>query len=211
MSTPEPDRHDPVDGARPVAPPVGRPGSYAKGVARREAILDRAVEVFADRGVDGTSLRRIAASLGISHSALLHYFSSREELLVAVFERSEIRRRGAPAGTALDTLVRAAEDNVHQPGMVQLYSVLVAASLEGEDGVAREFFTARFARVRAELEARLREEQARGRVRPDVDPAAIAALLVAASDGLQIQWLLEPSVELRQTLEALSALLAPAD
>lgn len=216
VSAPDPTRPSvPVDHAPASAraSAVGRAGSYAKGVARREEILDRAVEVFADRGVDGTSLRRIAASLGISHSALLHYFSSREELLVAVFERSEERRRSRrpPRESALDTLVRAAETNVDVPGLVQLYSVLVAAALEGGAGVAQEFFTARFARVRAELEMRLREEQAAGRVRADVDPAAIAALLVAASDGLQIQWLLEPTVELRRTLETFAVLLAPQD
>jgi hypothetical protein len=46
-------------------------------------------------------------------------------------------------------------------------------------------------------------------VRDDVDPEQMAALIVAASDGLQIQWLLEPSVELERTLETFSVLLAP--
>ncbi len=38
---------------------------------------------------------------------------------------------------------------------------------------------------------------------------ANAALIVAASDGLLIQWLLEPSIELQQTLELFAVLLAP--
>ncbi|MDN5901454.1 MAG: TetR family transcriptional regulator, partial [Brachybacterium sp.] len=33
--------------------------------------------------------------------------------------------------------------------------------------------------------------------------------VVAASDGLQIQWLLEPSIELKETLETFAVLLAP--
>ncbi|MGO1855018.1 MAG: helix-turn-helix domain-containing protein, partial [Microbacterium sp.] len=63
---------------------IGRQGAHAKGVARRQEILDRAIDVFRERGADGTSLRRIAEAIGVSHAALLHYFDSREQLLVAV-------------------------------------------------------------------------------------------------------------------------------
>ncbi|MDN5822411.1 MAG: TetR family transcriptional regulator, partial [Brachybacterium sp.] len=48
-----------------------------------------------------------------------------------------------------------------------------------------------------------------GLVRSDIDPARTAALVVAASDGLQIQWLLEPSIALQETLETFAVLLAP--
>ena len=78
---------------------IGRAGSYSKGIARRQEILDRAIGVFRERGADGTSLRRIAGAIGVSHGALLHYFSSREELLVAVYEHAE-RRRDLEIGRA---------------------------------------------------------------------------------------------------------------
>src|SRR5690606_39932151 len=71
------------------------------------------------------------------------------------------------------------------------------------------FFRDRFARVRNDLAERFAAEQSAGRLRDDVEPADMAALFVAASDGLQIQWLLEPSVELERTLETFSVLLAP--
>lgn len=214
---------------------IGRPGSYSKGIARRQEILDRAIEVFRDRGADGTSLRRIAEAIGVSHGALLHYFSSREELLVAVYEHAEHRRdleeqasadaRAADGdgesesaaderdgtGFAVDVLTNAALANLEVPGLVQLYSTLVATSLESEKGPSREFFASRFERVRTDLTERLREDQAAGRVRDDLDPARIAALIVAASDGLQIQWLLEPSIELKETLEDFAVLLAPPE
>lgn len=192
---------------------IGRAGSYSKGIARRREILDRAIEVFRDRGADGTSLRRIAQSIGISHGALLHYFSSREELLVAVYEHAERRRNLDQAGgereRSVDVMANAALSNLEVPGLVQLYSTLVATSLEAESGPAREYFTDRFERVRSDLERRLREDQDNGLVRRDVDPARTAALIVAASDGLQIQWLLEPSIELQESLETFAVLLAP--
>ena len=196
----------------PAPPPrIGRAGSYSKGIARRQEILDRAIEVFRERGADGTSLRRIAEELGISHGALLHYFSSREELLVAVYEHAEHRRDLAKPGAerSVEVMANAALANLEVPGLVQLYSTLVATSLEAEVGPAKEYFTARFERVRGSLEQKLRQDQAEGLVRDDIDPARTAALIVAASDGLQIQWLLEPSIELQETLETFAVLLAP--
>lgn len=191
---------------------IGRRGSYAKGVARRQEILDRAIEVFQERGADGTSLRRIAEAIGVSHAALLHYFDSREQLLVAVYEHAEAKRDlDSPASEAgaVDRMVEAATQNVKVPGLVELYSTLVAASLETGSEHGRAFFTERFERVRSDVSERLRAEQAAGRVRTDVDPDQIAAIIIAASDGLQIQWLLDPTIELERTLGALAVLLRP--
>ena len=201
------------DDAAITPPRIGRAGSYSKGIARRQEILDRAIEVFRERGADGTSLRRIAQAIGVSHGALLHYFSSREELLVAVYEHAEHRRdldkldRGRER--SVDVMANAALANLEVPGLVQLYSTLVATSLEAETGPAKDYFTARFDRVRSSLEKKLREDQEAGLVRSDVDAARTAALIVAASDGLQIQWLLEPSIALKETLETFAVLLAP--
>lgn len=207
---PAPEQGEPA----PAPEPIGRPGAYSKGVARRREILDRAIEVFRERGADGTSLRRIATAIGVSHAALLHYFDSREQLLVAVYQHAESTREEdadyrSGVSVALDAMVRAAEVNVEVPGLVELYSTLVAAALETQDGPAKAYFAPRFENLRTELEQRLREEQAAGTVRDDVDPAHVAALLISASDGLQIQWLLEPSIALRSTLETFAVLLAP--
>jgi TetR/AcrR family transcriptional regulator, transcriptional repressor of aconitase len=189
---------------------IGRRGSQPKGVARRQEILDRAIEVFRERGADGTSLRKIAEAIGVSHAALLHYFDSREQLLVAVYAHAERSRIDPPdLVPGVDTMVDAAIRNVEVPGLVTLYSTLLAASLESRSEVGREFFTSRFERLRGELTESLRAQQAAGTVRTDVPAGHLAALLIAASDGLQIQWLLDPSVGLETTLSMLGTLLRP--
>ena len=191
---------------------IGRRGLQPKGVARRQEILDRAIEVFRERGADGTSLRRIAEAIGVSHAALLHYFDSREQLLVAVYAHAEARRNAAAAPSApsgVDSMIHAATANVDVPGLVQLYTTLLAASLEAGNDVGREFFSARFERVREELTTSFRQQQAEGEIRTDVPAEDLAALLIAASDGLQIQWLLEPSIGLSDTLRTFARLLQP--
>lgn len=191
-------------------PASGRRGSYAKGVARRQEILDRAIEVFAERGADGTSLRAIAESIGVSHAALLHYFRSREQLLVEVFRAAEERAGSGPADeSAFAIMTGSARRNSAVPGLVQLYSTLVASALEEGHDDTRSYFGERFASLRVKLTERISAEQAAGRIRAGVDPAVAAALLIAASDGLQIQWLLEPEVSVERGLELLESLLAP--
>jgi AcrR family transcriptional regulator len=187
-------------------------GSYAKGVARRQEILDRAIEVFARRGSEKTSLRAIAEEVGVTHAALKHYFGSLEELLVAVYRESE--RRGdpddstGPDATPVELLRQWTESNREVPGLVQLYSTLVATALEEGHDAARDFATERFARVRADLADRVRRNQAAGRLRADVDPEAVAALVIAASDGLQTQWLLDAAAPQDAALSLLDALLS---
>jgi AcrR family transcriptional regulator len=192
-------------------PPRPR-GSYAKGVARRQEILDRAIEVFAERGSDKTSLRAIAQEVGVTHAALTHYFGSLEELLVEVYRESE--RRGdasdphLPDATPVQIMQASARRNRSVAGLVQLYSTLVATALEEGHPAAREFATRRFAVLREDIAQRVRLHQRDGILREDVDPDAVAALVIAASDGLQTQWLLDPDAPQDAALALLEKLLA---
>ena len=106
-------------------------------------------------------------------------------------------------------MVRAAHRNVTVPGFVSLYTSLLAGSLEPDRQYSREFFATRFARIRDRLSALIRIGQEEGGIRADVDPEAMAALVIAASDGLQTQWLLEPSVGIERSLALLELILEP--
>ena len=59
-------------------------GEYAKSRARRQEIIDAAVEVFATVGYHKGSLRDVADRVGMSQAGLLHHFPSKEHLLQAV-------------------------------------------------------------------------------------------------------------------------------
>ncbi|BCJ50944.1 TetR family transcriptional regulator [Actinoplanes sp. NBRC 14428] len=194
-----------------TTPAPSRRGAYEKGVRRRREILDRAIEVFADRGAEGTSLRAIGEAIGVSHAALKHYFSSREELLVEVYRAAEERsidEDPAPeTSSVVGLMTHAARRNHGVPGLVQLYSTLVAAALEAGHDDARTFFSARFDGLRRLLADRVRDEQAAGRIRADISAEAAAALVIAASDGLQTQWLLDPAVDIEKSLDLLESLL----
>jgi AcrR family transcriptional regulator len=194
------------------APGTGRRGAYDKGVRRRREILDRAIEVFAERGAEGTSLRAIGEAIGVSHAALKHYFASREELLVEVYrtaeQRSIVEDPAPPDTSVVGLMTHAARRNHGVPGLVQLYSTLVAGALQAGHEPSRTFFGERFALLRQLLAERVEAEQRAGRIRAEIAPEAAAALIIAASDGLQTQWLLDPRIDIEKSLELLEGLLA---
>lgn len=192
---------------------AGRPArrSYPKGVRRRQQILDSLIAVLARRGVDRASLRTVGEAIGLSHAALRHYFSSRDELLVEAYRTHEARAaRDAPAAdeSAVGLIVAAAERNRSIPGLVELYATLTIDALQEQHAVTREFVRDRFRSLREDLAVRIESGQRAGRVPADIDSLDAAALVIAASDGLQIQWLLDPDVvDVGRSLSILERLL----
>ena len=192
---------------------AGRPErrSYPKGVRRRQQILDSVIAVLAQRGVDRASLRTVGEAIGVSHTALRHYFSSRDELLVEAYRTHEARAAGnAPAAdeSAVGLIIAAAERNRSIPGLVELYATLTTDALQEQHAVTREFVRGRFRSLREALAARIESGQQAGRIATGIDPLDAAALVIAASDGLQIQWLLDPdAVDVGRSLSILERLL----
>jgi AcrR family transcriptional regulator len=54
----------------------------------RSRIITHALRLFARHGYEQTSVRMIAQAAGIAQGLLYNYFESKEQLLVAIFERS---------------------------------------------------------------------------------------------------------------------------
>lgn len=51
---------------------------------RRSAILEKAAELFASRGVVGTTVREIADAVGILSGSLYHHFKSKDDMVDAI-------------------------------------------------------------------------------------------------------------------------------
>ncbi|MER7277686.1 helix-turn-helix domain-containing protein [Dactylosporangium sp. NPDC000244] len=194
---------------------AGRERSYRKAEHRRAEILSRAIELFAERGV-GASLRAIGAAIGVSHAALRYYFSSRDELLVEVYRAHERLEHADPPPediSAVAVMERSARRNRAIPGLVELYATLSTDALQGaQHPLTQEFVRDRFRAVREHLAERVRAGQRAGAIAADIDPADAASLVIAASDGLQLQWLLDPeAVDVRRALALLERLLPPGE
>ena len=193
----------------------------ARGAARREAILDAAVRLFSQNGWRATGLIGLAKEVGLTHAGLLHHFGTKENLLKEV-----VARRDEHSEPVVDELWRfsgldslrmlplAGEEQLENPTLTRLFTVLVAESLQPTEPL-HEYFKLRHRRGRAYWAAALMEGQEAGDIRSDLDPALAAVEIMSFIVGLQTMWLLDPEgVDIRATYEQharhlLSALAVP--
>jgi AcrR family transcriptional regulator len=163
----------------------GRPGHD------QSAVLTAAVRLFNAHGYDATSMFDIAESLGITKSTLYHHVTSKEQLLTMAVDR------------ALGALEEAAREAVESqdPATVRLRrlirrSVLVLAErlefvtlllrVHGNTAAEQQAVARRraFDRIVTDL---MKQAQAEGGVRADVDPATAARLIFGMVNSL-IEW-----------------------
>jgi AcrR family transcriptional regulator len=181
-------------------------GPYAKGIAKREEILEIALDLFARKSYDRVSVREIAREAGLSQAGLLHHFGSKEELFLEVLRRRDDRSSDPGADHpvhSVDRLIEAVERNAGEPGLVRLFVSMSAESTD-EGSLARGFFENRYRWLRDEIAADVRRHQNDGDLSAQLDADDVASLLIAVADGLQLQWLLEPDrVDMGRLLQLL--------
>lgn len=180
-------------------PRVGRSrGPYAKSAETRTTILDAALEVFAESGYRAGSLRDVATRVGMSEAGVLHHFPTKSALLAAVLERRDERSfeflpdLNDGAGSARG-IVRLIAYNQTQPGIVKLYAT-VSAEATTPTHPAHGYFLSRYVTTRAMMRQIMVALEVEGLLHEGVDPDEAAIDTLAFMDGLQIQWLLDPSV-----------------
>lgn len=198
---------------------MARRGSYAKGVAKREEILGSALEVIAREGYRGASVKEIADAVGLSQAGLLHYFDSKEELFTEVLrKRDELDSRtfgldeATPDPSALriddirDGYLGVIRHNADVPGLVQLFARLSVDASDPEHP-AHEFFVERARVLREVFAAGIVHQQSTGAITDKVDADTLARIFQAVADGMQLQWMLEPDVDMAHAVGALFELL----
>lgn len=181
---------------------------YAKGRVKKREILAAAMAMFAEVGYRGTSLREVAARVGLTHTGVLHHYPTKEALLQAVLAyRDEVDREwlGLAETSGLETLQRMVTlvgRNTKRRHMVELFCVLSAESAPVQHA-AHEFFASRYRGIVKELTAAYDEVQQAGGLREGLDSRVAAQQLVAVMDGAQLQWLLdEASIDMVEVVRS---------
>ena len=163
----------------------GRPGHDLASV------LAVAVELFNERGYDGTSMRDLAARLGIAKSAIYHHVAGKEELLRLALDRalsglavvtSRARALPAPAVERLEYLVRGSVEVLEAESPY----VTLLLRVRGNTAVERAALDQRraFDRFVAELVA---EAVRDGDIRSDADAMITARLLFGLVNSI-VEW-----------------------
>lgn len=140
MLTDEPVRGtlSPVTSGNPVA--VVRRGRRWQGSAR-DAVLDAARSVVAERGPEALTVSEVAHRAGMNRGTAYQYFRTREHLLDAVKEwfATEFDRMmsaGGPMGARMDSLMEFLSEH-RELARLWLYGLLGNGGDEGYDGWQR--------------------------------------------------------------------------
>lgn len=175
-------------------------GPYAKGTAKREEILDRAVEAFGKTGYHATSMREIAAACNLSQAGLLHHFPNKEALLLAIVDMRETRQFDnrpleelSPKGSA-ERYLRQVEINQQQEALTRLWANLVGEATDPAHPT-HEYFKQRYRTSRENFE--VVSAQMNGRKTPNKEDKLKAQLFIAMWDGLQNQWLIDEEFDMK--------------
>jgi AcrR family transcriptional regulator len=168
--------------ATPAPKRRGRPGHD------QDAVLNAAVRLFNERGYDATSMFDIAESLGITKSSVYHHISGKEQLLQMAMDRAidglfeaadEVKDLELPAVDRLEQLIRRSVLVLAE----RLEFVTVLLRVRGNTAVEQHAL-----RRRRVFDTRVtdlvKQAQAEGGLRPDVDPATAARLLFGMVNSL---------------------------
>jgi AcrR family transcriptional regulator len=153
--------------------------------ARRQQILDAARRAFSRWGYDGATVTRLEHETGLSRGAIFNYFANKKELFVELAWRESSRYKSLLVERGVDETIRTmARESADWLGVL----IEVESRLRHDD----EFLKLMEARAANDVErealiAWLRERQAEGTIRDDVDALDLGRYLTMVLNGLAIR------------------------
>jgi AcrR family transcriptional regulator len=177
----------------------------------RERLIAAGYAILAEKGIEATTVKEIAARAGVSPGLFHYYFKSKDELLLAVLYKAgerfkermaeNMRNLFVEQGFAGAAMAKLQAVSRNDPTWYRLRYELFALGLRKPDFLPE--VSAFLAAGRAEIAKMIvqftgiEEERAQ----------AAAAVLLAISDGLALQQLAQPDLDLSASYELMKRLL----
>src|SRR6516165_1979865 len=169
----------------PGEPKTGR------GRASRERIVERAADLFAERGIASTSVDEVLAAAGAGKGQFYHYFRGRDELAAAAVGHrcAEVvaglaqALGGVSSLAGLEQALAGFIAGFEQAGLPGCPIGTLATEVAGRNEAARLQAAAGFDAWERLLADALERMRARGELRADAPPAMLATGLLASIEG----------------------------
>jgi len=167
---------------------------------RRLQIVDAALRCLAKGGVGAFTVSAICAEAGISHGLINHYFASKEDLLIAVYEKvtdglADFTRAILAGRHDPEDKLRAIVDASFSEEIFDESNLAVWLALWGQvrnNPALRAAHKELYDGYRHAIEHQVRSVAQRRRL--TLDAARLALSLTALIDGLWLEWCLDPTV-----------------
>lgn len=181
----------------------------AKGEDRKQRILEVAQRLLSRNGWRNTTLAQIAGEAGVSPAGLLHHFESKEQLLHAVLDARDLDddTHSDRGGDLLGEIAQVADRFNRAPELVGTFTVLLVENIH-PDAPLHDRLVARQRDATDIVATAIRRGQADGRYRADLDPVVKAVEILAFIHGMEMTWLLDPSIPLTEVFKEYAEALA---
>ncbi len=177
------------DGGR-GAPKKERGERYAQ-------ILDAAIDVFADKGFFKARISDVAEQAGVADGTIYLYFRNKDELLIRIFEEKMgvmidgVRAELLPVADPLERLRVFARHHFAQVEAHRTLAEVLQVELRLSNKFLKEYRPEKLWQYLAIIEECVRDGQACGRIRPEIDPYVFSWAFFGAMDELAMQWILQ--------------------
>ena len=163
-----------------------------KGEMTRQRIIEEAAPIFNQRGFVGCSMQDVMEATGLEKGGIYRHFESKQELAAAAFDYAwetvnEPRWRGLEnCETSLEKLLLLVKNFVEQPPRTLPGGCpLLNTAVDSDDGnpVLRGKARTALEQWRCSIAEIVRTGQRARELRREVDPAAVATLVIASLEG----------------------------
>jgi AcrR family transcriptional regulator len=165
-----------------------------RGRASRERIVERAAELFAERGIAAVSVDEVLAAAGAGKGQFYHYFRGRDELAAAAvgFRCGQLvaglaeSLGGVSSLAGLEEALAGFMTGFEQSGLPGCPIGTLATEVAGRNEEARLLAAAGFDDWERLLAGALERMRQRRELRADAEPARLATGLLASIEGWMV-------------------------
>jgi AcrR family transcriptional regulator len=176
------------------------PGQREKQAIRQEQILEAAYEVALRRGIDGLTVRAVAARARLSHSLVLFHFKRKDQLGLALLDRvlagtlsltlpNEIRTIRKPRERLQALVSQELQRMTEEPRRLRL--LLEFWTRGGHNAVIRQKIGAGLGEYRTAFQD-VFSEMSNGKTGGRSSSAGLAAVAVSLIIGYPVQAMIDP-------------------
>lgn len=187
---------------------------YKEEAKRR--IVSVALDVFAEKGYDQTTMEDIGDRLGVSKGALYLYFKSKEELFRAITEQAQDQLREVLTDSFKErdllkgarTFLESALSPQYRPNLYLTFEFLSEASRNDElRAILKDDHDNDLAAVRAFLQ----DQRAQGIIRSDIDIHSLSIGVIGLYYGLRASLIIgdDESEVKRAWVDTIKAMICP--
>ena len=179
---------------------------------RQQQILDAALALIVEEGLDSLTMARLARRVGVTEPALYRHFRNKHDLVRQLVRSLDAGFGAAFAALAPDTPPARALATLMDAVLAELARIrgvnfqFLSVSAYHRDTAIREELQALFRRQRERLAGYLRGAAGRGELRPGLDPDATALAFLGLCQGLVTRsllsgWQVPPAADSRAVLD----------